>query len=286
MTKLNLEKVMSTSFAEMADPDVRSSRKALLDYNRRIKLLGQTGRLGIEDISELIGGIGHTPDVSAAIKKTASEALAETHEGAALYQPGCSAVVVSEGYGGTILGAYENLNPDPTLASYGPGLMWAMLKVGQERYATKQAQSSGSVMPGYATVTEALTGKDMLATPHEERHHIGGSSDLRSLYPECRNSSMRYYEDEVIMAGVSGVLATERFHHLARSMPELEGAVEQADTTDVLGGFEGNMFAGSLDSTLATFILVQVVDPRFIGRYTDLALSSIATRHAAGINVH
>lgn len=46
------------------------------------------------------------------------------------------------------------------------------------------------------------------------------------------------------------------------------------------------MFAGSLDSTLAAFILEGVIGYDTKGLFTETALTSIARRHADGINIH
>jgi hypothetical protein len=278
MAKLTLEKTMNTSFIEMRDSsDIKGSIKAFQDYNRRIKLLGANGRLDMDS----------TNDISGIITKTARQLLSEKDDdGQKLYLPGHSAVVVEAD--GTIVGARSVANDIPYLNRCGDGLMWALLKVGQESFAYAHAHSSASLEAGYRAVSGALTGLPFDVIPFADRQHIGGSTVLKSLYPN--SESMRKLEVVPVFAGVSGVVATPAFRDLAvAKSPEVLPIMHEAySEPEILDGFEGNMFAGSIDSTLASFILTSVIASIPDGErpFTNHAVASILTRHAAGINIH
>lgn len=285
MARITLEKTLGTSFNEMHDPSLEASKKAFRDYNRRIKLLGQTGRLRSEDVAELINPRISNGE-SQKMEKAADEALSETdRRSRRLYMPGFSAVMIQEcGY---VLGVVEKPNDVPELNSYGPGLMWALLKVGQEKFASVVAKSSGSLGQGYRAVSDALTGKVLEDIPYADRHHIGGSSISRSLYPD--SISMRKFETEKIHVGVSGVIGTPALRAYATMESSQSMAiVQEAERTGALAGFAGNLLAGSIDSTLGSVMLLAACDEQLSGRnpYTNLLFESVVSRRDAGINVH
>ncbi len=281
MSKLTLEKTMKTSFLEMNDPEAAASKKAFQDYNHRIRLLGETARLEEAAIRELIDP---SRDVSDAICSLAGVALSDERRGKLLYHPGVSSVIVGET--GNIMGVYESPNDIPVLTAYGPGLMWALLKVGQERYACCRARSSAAEEEGYKVITEALHGQDMATVPYGQRPHIGGATAQKSLHPE--STSLRKYETVGLHAGVSGVVGTEQLWWLAAFDKELQLAATEAVQRGYLDGFRGNLFAGSLDSTLGAVMLQSIIDGTTLqpGQYTDLAVQSIKRRVKMGINVH
>jgi hypothetical protein len=278
--RLTLEQTMQTSFADIRDP---SSDKAFHDYNRRIAYLAENGRLQEEDFRELIAP---DQDVSAAIGDVADTALSERFSGQQLYLPGYSAVVVEEN--GSIIGVQEKPNDIAKLSSYGPGLMWAMRKIGEERLAAKRTASSASIMPGYAVVGQVLRGKELAEMPYGDRHHVGGATEQLFLHP--LSSSMRQFEHILVHAGVSGVVARPEFQQMAQTNPQTRQIYEQANShfDTWLDGFDGNMFAGSLDSTLGAFMLSEVVGNPIEGTlaFTKQALRSIVSRHQDGVNVH
>lgn len=281
MPKLTLEKTFETSFRDIAYEDREGSLAAFNDYNRRIKLLGERGRLGINAFQDLIHPERDRSDQVAEIGTKALQEKSEQGDG--LFELGFSAIVTTGDY---IDAVYDNPNPDPVLNSYGPGLMWAALKIGQERFAKANARSSSTVAEGYRVVNEALTGKPTIkSVPFASRHHIGGNGIAYSAYPE--SSSMRILEEISSHAGVSGVLYRPAFLALALKYEGISGLVDEAHETDALDGFEGNLFAGSIDSTLAGRILLglyqpQVAQPAFI----DSAVSDILARRERGINIH
>ncbi len=284
MAKLTLERVMRTSFDEMCNPDPGAARKAFRGYNRQIKLLGITSRLGINDIRELIRP---EDDVSNMMAEVAASALAEKDQGSGLYLLGCTAVAARRDGPNPIMGVHDVANsydgsfPELTARR----LMLAMWALGEEQYATTVTKGTASLIVGYRAVEEALTGRDFDDTVQEERHLLGGSSGFRSFNPT--STSMRFYEGEVVMAAVSDVRPTKQFHDLARSMPSLDMVVKQVDAIAEARGYGVNLLAGSLGSTLATLMLEQVVQPGFVsGRFTDRAFASAVARHESGINIH
>lgn len=291
MPKITLERTLETSYRDLGGyhTPIEDAAAAFKDYNRRIKLLGVSGRLQIEDLVELIPeDEGARYNVTEKVRSVADKALAEKNEkGDELYWPGSSTVIVTGS--GRVIAAYDNPNDIPYLNAAGPGLMWALLKVGQERYAAGRTKgvSGGGWMPGYQAVSDALTMKPMAHIPYGQRHHIGGASTKRSLYPG--SDSMRVLETEDLHAGVSGVVATGALRQRALDIGfELRTIIDQAEKYDVLDGFAGNLLAGSLDSTLGSLMLVAACDdvPRDPRTFTEFALDAAIHRHKDGINVH
>jgi hypothetical protein len=175
----------------------------------------------------------------------------------------------------------EDPNVIPKLQSYGPSLMWAMRKLGHERYATTRTGSTASELLGYSAVNMALNGSHITNISYGNRHHIGGASSW--LEQDDLRSNSRLH------AGVSGVVATDTFrNHLATVDDRIRQIASEAllNNQEYLDDFTGNMFAGSLDSTLGAFILEEVAGYDTKGLFTETALMSIARRHASGINVH
>lgn len=281
MPKLTLEKTFETSFKDIAYEGREGSLAAFKDYNRRIKLLGEGGRLGIDAFRELV----HPErDRSDQLAEIGIKALQErSGQGDELFELGFSAIVTTGDY---IDAVYDNPNPNPVLNSYGPGLMWAALKIGQERFAKANARSSSTTMEGYRVVNEALTGKPSIrSVPFASRHHIGGNGVAYSAYPQ--SSSMRRLEEMSSHAGVSGVLYKPAFLATALKCDGIPELVDEAHETDALDGFEGNLFAGSIDSTLAGRILLglyhpQVSQPAFV----DSVVNDILARREIGVNIH
>lgn len=274
MSRLTLEKTMKTSFVDIGDT---SSDAPFHEYNERIGRLAENGRLSEQDIRELIAS---GRDVSETIDQVASTALSEVliEEGDRLFLPGYTAVIADED--GELLGVQEKPNDIPKLKSYGPSLMWAMRKIGHERYATSRTGCSASERSGYVAVSKALTGKPFEDVPYGERHHIGGASI------EVKNADER--SSTRVHAGVSGVVATPEFREWAYADQRTRRIADEAGRhlRTWLDGFYGNMFAGSLDSTLGALILEEVDGYDTKGLFTETALMSIARRHAGGINVH
>lgn len=281
MPRITLERTLKTSFVDMSYAQKEAPIKAFRDYNRRVRLLGETGRLGVEDLLELIDS--GQEDRSATMVDVAALALAERSDGVQLFEPGSSAVMVAGG--GRLIGAYDNPNPDPTLQSYGPGLMWALLKIGQERYAATTVCSSANLAEGYGSVNQALTGKLLEEVAYSERQHIGGSAAPRYLNPG--STSMRALEYELLFCGVSGILARNEFRSLATEFPYLRHIASEAHSSGATAGFDGNLYAGSLDSTMASRMLGAVVGDQICETsFTERALGDIQSRHLSGINVH
>lgn len=283
MARLTLEKTFKTSFVEMGDPDPSASKKAFKDFNRRIKHLGSTRGLSEGDFRELMGS-WTGQDRSLLMAEIGVGSLEEKDEaGFNLFLPGFSALVVSET--GLVEGVYDQPNQDPTLSSFGPGLMWAALKVGQEKFTASRLSASSVTGAGYAEASEALTGEPELRNIQlADRHHIGGNSMLHYLNPQ--SSSMRALEARVVMAGVSGVLYAPAFIYKVCEDPEVLRIAQEGRVSGALDGFEGNLFAGSLDSTLAGRILVGLYDIPQEDSFADRAISDIKNRHAQGINPH
>lgn len=283
MPRLTLEKTFRTSFVEMADPNPSASTKAFKDFNRRIKHLGSSKGLTATDFRGLMGS-WEGVDISQQVEEIGREALGEKDEAGFVYfLPGFSALVVSET--GLVEGVYDRPNQDPTLSSYGPGLMWAALKIGQEKFAASRIRASSVIGEGYREVSEALTGEsDLQKVELAKRHHIGGNSMLHYLNPQ--SSSMRALENRVVMAGVSGVLHAPAFTYRVCEDPDLIEIAREARINGALGGFEGNLFAGSLDSTLAGRILTGIYDEPQLDTFTNRAISDVKNRYAQGINPH
>lgn len=283
MARLTLEKTFRTSFVEMGDPEPSASKKAFLDFNRRIKHLGSARGLSESDFRELMGSWSGQ-DRSPLMARIGEEALEEKDEaGFNLFLPGFSALVVSET--GLVEGVYDQPNQDPTLSSFGPGLMWAALKVGQEKFAASRLSASSVTGEGYAEVSRALTGEpDLRNIPLAERHHIGGNSMLHYLNPQ--SSSMRALETRVVMAGVSGVLYAPAFIYRICEDPDALRIAQEGRASGALDSFEGNLFAGSLDSTLAGRVLVGLYDIPQEDSFADRAISDVKNRHLQGVNPH
>lgn len=277
MARLTLEKVMQKSFIDIGDT---SSDVAFHEFNESIGKLAEANTLREEDIRELIDP---DLDMSDVIDKTAQLALSETitidTAEVSLYLPGYTAVVVDSR--GRILGVKEDPNVIPKLQSYGPSLMWAMRKLGHERYSTTRTGSTASELLGYSAVNVVLNGSHITNISYGNRHHIGGASSW--LERDDLRSNTRLH------AGVSGVVATDTFrNHLATVDDRIRSIASEAllNNQEYLDDFTGNMFAGSLDSTLGAFILEEVAGYDTKGLFTETALMSIARRHADGINVH
>lgn len=281
MAKLTLEKTFRTSFTEMGDPDPSASRKAFKDFNRRVKHLGSTRGLSEADFHELMTS---GSDRSQQVWEIGKEALGEKDEADFdLFMPGFSALVVSET--GLVEGVYDRPNQDPVLSSFGPGLMWAALKIGQEKFSASRLRASSVTGAGYRAVSEVLTGEsDLQKIPPGDRHHIGGNSMLHYLNPH--SSSMRALETRVVMAGVSGVLYAPAFIYKVGEDPYTLRIAQEGRASGALDGFEGNLFAGSLDSTLAGRILMGIYGAPQEESFIDRALSDVRNRNAQGINPH
>lgn len=275
MSKLTLEKIMRTSFVDIGDT---SSDVPFHEYNERIGHLAEADRLRGEDIRGLIEP---NRDISGSIDQVAQTALSGTVSGypedSPLYLPGYTAVVADSE--GDILGVQEKPNDIPKLQEYGPSLMWAMRKIGHERYATSRTGDTGSERLGYTVVSAALTGKVLGDVPYGDRHHVGGSSIA------LENADLRSFIR--LHTGVSGVVATPYFREWvyadARTRLIHDEAGHHFNTW--LDGFRGNMFAGSLDSTLGAFVLADVAGHN-VTDFTETAIEAIVRRHADGINVH
>lgn len=113
-----------------------------------------------------------------------------------------------------------------------------------------------------------------------------------SLY--LKSDSMRRHEYGVATVGVSGVLHKPDFRKLARQNSVVRAAELAARKTNALAGSEGNLFAGSLDSSLGARIVLGLYDNEVLNiaegvgslSFAEMAVEDIAKRHAIGINVH
>lgn len=284
MEKITLEKVLGASLVEVRDYSSVGIIKPFEEYNRRIRTLGEAGRLSFEEVRSVMdeGLIDH----SSIIDLTVNTDLVYS---GGLFLPGASAVIANDK--GSVVGVYDNLNDDPTLKSYGPGLMWALLKVGQEAFASGIG-SFGNTQPGYNWVRRGLEDVDeqgeLLDTPYEKRHHIGGASVRTSERLDLPGRGRDRLAKATLYCGVSGVLATEQFREGCRADYRLKDIEIEARNSGALGGFEGNLYAGSLDSTLANRILAKVVgaDEHQEEPFSQQAKIDILSRSVAGINVH
>ena len=279
MAKLTLEKTFSDSFRAVSNPE--HATEGFKAFNRRMRFLGKRddGRISAGSFRELIRGY----DKSEQVAEIGRAALAQSD----LFLPGFSGIVM---VGGFIEAVHDDPNPDPTLASYGPGLMWASLKLAQERLAITMAGAAGATREGYEVANSALTQKSLEDVPYGDRHHIGGNGLDFYIHPDALG--LRRLEKAIAIAGISGVLPKPNFHSLVLGDPNLTKLASEAHETGALGGFIGNLFAGSIDSTLAAHILLQVYgagtyNPESINvPLGERVVEDISRRHKAGINVH
>ncbi len=281
MAKLTLETTFNDSFRAISNPENATAIEGFEAFKRRMRFLGKKddGRISLNSFRELI----RRDDKSERVAEVGRTALAQS----GLFQPGFSAIVM---VGDFIDAVHDDPNPDPTLNSYGPGLMWASLKLAQERLAATMVNAGSTTTEGYGAVNNALTGERLEDVPFADRHHIGGMGLDFRIDPGAPGA--RAFESAIAIAGVSGVLPKPDFHSLILGNPDLTNLAYEAHMTNALGGFTGNLFAGSVDSTLATHILLQIYGP---GSYTSKALNTpfekrvvddILRRRKAGINVH
>lgn len=280
MSKLTLEQTFSESFRQISNPE--HAQEGFVAFNRRMRYLGKKddGRISEGAFRELIRD---GRDRSEELAEIGRVALA----GDGLFESGFSGIVMVGGY---IDAVHDDPNPDPTLTSYGPGLMWASLKLAQERLSGTMDRASSVTEVGYRAVNQALTGKSLEDVPYPDRHHIGGSS--LDYYIDPERHSLRGFELLIVEAGISGVLAKPKFHSLVSGDPQLTRLANEAHETGALGGFAGNLFAGSVDSSLATHILLNTYGKKSysleeINRsFGERVVNDIIRRHGNGINVH
>jgi hypothetical protein len=281
VAKLTLETTFSDSFRAISSPEHATAIEGFKAFNRRMRFLGRQndGRISLNSFRELIRGY----DKSEEVADVGRAALAQSD----LFLPGFSGIVM---VGDFIDAVHDDPNPDPTLKSYGPGLMWASLKLAQERLATTVASATGATKEGYEAVNSALAQKPLEDIAYKDRHHIGGNGLDFYIHPDA--PSLRRCEKAIAIAGISGVLPKPNFHSLVLGDPNLTKLASEAHETGVLGGFTGNLFAGSVDSSLAAHILLQLYGTKSyttkeINRpFEERVVNDILRRHDAGINVH
>lgn len=293
MSRLTIERVLETSYLDMGSTNHKEAVKALKGYSRQIKLLGENA-CRLEPLKEMIDPVECAqPKIEAAVV----DALGVTYvhwpagarragmrpDTAPVFRPGCSAVVLRDT--GKVCGVYDTPNNDPRLWAYGSGLMWAMLHVGREKFTISQAGSSACIPEGYQLISRALFGNEVYGLPLGEKHHIGSSTRQISMYPH--STSMRRFETLPFHAGVSGVLLTAGgLEHLLKDS-KLRIIADEARATNAHDGFDGNIFAGSIDSSLGSYILASMDETAgHLDNFSTYATQAIKERHAHGINVH
>ncbi len=262
-----LENIMKTSFVKIGDT---TTDAPLHDYLGRISELAKAGDLQAADVR---AAVNPTADRWRHIKMVADEAV-----GSKFFEPGYSTVVADEQ--GRILGVVDKGNDIPKLLEYGPPLQWAMSKIGHERFAATHRAGSANSMPGYKKVSDALKGRPLSEIPYGERHHIGGATLLA-------REGLRLLSSETY-AGTTGVIGTHPFKEFAASKePAIRTIIDEAeaDRDVTLDNFDGNLFAGSLDSTLSANILGRL-NGTYAPVYSRQAIHDIISRHDHGINVH
>jgi hypothetical protein len=262
-----LENIMKTSFVKIEDT---STDAPLHDYLGQIGELAKAGDLQAADVRAAIDPV---IDWSRQIEMIADEAV-----GSKFFKPGYSTVVADEQ--GHLLGVVNKGNNIPKLLEYGPPLQWAMSKIGHERFATTRRAGSANNMPGYKKVSNVLKDRPLSEIPYGERHHIGGATLLA-------REGLRILSSETY-AGTTGVIGTEKFRTFAADKDAAIRTIideAEADREVTLDNFDGNLFAGSLDSTLSASIL-----SRLNGVYTPVysrqAIKDIISRYDQGVNVH
>ena len=284
MTKLSLERVMETTFIELGQTDgsgevnyESDASKALRAYNKQIGLLARTGRLSAEIASDLIEpSFSRVGQIQAAADEILKTTFMYWPPGARrsgmrpdvmrLFEPGISAVLADNE--GRILDVYDNPNDNPVLKSYGTGFEYK--KIAQERFAQAHTGSQ-ACWEGYGAVVKALTGQELDQVPYGERVHIGGAST----------------PDQYL--GVSGVLLTSRGLARLEKLPEIAQLAQEARTFNYHDGFEGNLFAGSVDSSIANEILEVIRYDRSVNKYVSQAWLTGAIEIRAemtDVNVH
>lgn len=288
MSKINLEKIMNSQFLDL-DEGKPNNLKA---YQDSLKILAESNMLTFEQVTDLVTpSVGLPAEVSDRIEVVAHLALDNEKGGLldpvskeGIFLPGYSAVVVTES--GDIVGVQSKPNQIPKLESYGPGLMWALMKAGHERFARVYGVESTS-KEGYELVGRVLNdGSKPSDLPLAQRQHIGGAGRIGANFMQ-----------PTLYAGVSGVVL--RDPGLMRQLPEEDIATildeAYADREGILDDFDQNLFAGSLDSSLATEILDGIYHPEIVQaanngsdhqRFAYRALRDVIKRRNDGINVH
>lgn len=280
MSKLSFGEVMLETYPAIASQD---GQDAFLEYRAKIKELDAKDRLTESHVLELV-------DEDSLVQKRLGGAVEEALgsgirigqtplriEGRS-FKPGAS-VIVSES-GGKVRGIYHRPNQDEILLSYGNGLLWAAMKLGDESYAFAHGASTADPLDnrGYNAVCKALTGKDLQDVPFKDRPHLGGASlDLRKR-PGHGN------QGPLLHAGVSGVLLTNQAlravinEDSALKLMHWHAQAEQADD-----GFAGNIFAGSIDSKIGNLVLSYVTNT---WHTRDVDLDVTVAQFSNGVNVH
>ncbi len=252
MPQLTLRKTMETSFRDISWGET----KAYKDYERRIRLLGETGRLTINHLREASIDSGRdelNDELAAHIDQELS--ACEGSGTVPVFWPGCSAVLV--GGRGDIIFAYDNPNDNETLTSYGPGLMWALVKAGQERLVTQEIGAVASSKDGYRYLCDQILPAGYEGTSYANRLHIGGFA-LNSVGARRGHWGMGSMDAATTYAGVSGVLLRDPSDFFRD--PVVSEVYKNALLIDSHGGFEGNIGAGANDTLLASRLCIKYSD--------------------------
>ncbi|HSH55894.1 MAG TPA: hypothetical protein VK983_03645 [Candidatus Limnocylindrales bacterium] len=280
MSKLSFEKVMADTYPAIATPAGEEAYKA---YRSQIKWLDAHERLNASNIMELV-------DEDSSVQQSLG-AAAETVLSGGLrigqnpirvegrsFEPGVSIIIAESD--GSVHGAYHQPTQNETLLSYGNGLLWAAVKLGDESYAYAHGASTADPQDnsGYNAVCRALAGKDLQDIPFKDRVHLGGST------MDLTKQSDPDIQGPLLHAGVSGVLLTDQALQAvlheddALKLIHQHAQAEQADD-----GFSGNIFAGSIDSTIGHLVLGQVTDTS-TSSGVDMAVT--IAQFSNGVNVH
>lgn len=284
MSELSFGAVMSGIYPEIAHSD---NPEAYIEYRAKLKELDAKDLLTEGHVSELVDGNSPIQDrLSGAVDEVLASGICIEHkpihtEGRS-FEPGASVIIAESD--GSVHGVYYRPVQEETLLSYGNGLLWAAMKLGDESYAlaTQGASAANISNPfrrlGYNAVCNALTGMDLQDIPFKDRPHLGGAT------LDFRNRLDHGNQRPLLHAGVSGVLMTaEALHAVTHMDRTLNLMYEHAKAENAHDGFEGNIFAGSVDGIIGSLILSRVTNT-----YTSpgVDLNITIGQFSNGVNVH
>jgi hypothetical protein len=280
VSELNLETVMKDVF-----PAIAGQETGMEEYkaNRTmLRWLDTKGRFTPAHVREYVGDFSvmqkRLPSI---VQRALGQKLTLNGNEIKIYHraflPGVS-VMVADSHG-NVLAAHDRPNDNEQLAAYGNGLMWAAFKLGDEAYAYGKGYTGATTEGGYAEVSKVLLDKEFQELPFKDRHHLGGATrDNRFTERGLRK------DGQLVYAGVSGVLLEPfALGMIQASDRELRNIATHARRENAHEGFEGNIFAGSIDSAVAGQILDELVHDSPL---SAIELAQIKDQFAVGINPH
>lgn len=278
MTVLSFGEVMVETYPAIAGPE---GEEAYLEYRTKIRELDNLERLTEGDVQELVAGSVIKDRLPAAVEKTLAGTISlgptAIKVDGRTFEPGASAIIAESG--GKIRGVHHQPNDDETLSSYGNGLLWAAMKLGDESYAYANGTSTADMVDttGYRAVCKVLTGKQFKDVPFKDRPHLGGATLDLTKRPGHGN------QGPLLHAGVSGVLLTTPALYAMLNHESLKLLYRHAQFEGADENFVGNIFAGSIDSSIGSLILQEVCN---MPQPNEVDMAATVSQFIHGVNPH